>query len=94
MFEHPKVDVHTLEENIVSKVPCEVDNVLTSVKTRVQDAVLTATENLAIPRVELAVKSANAPSERSVDSNVFEPDQRDFLDNSEGLPVEQTHTQT
>ena len=55
---------------------------LTSVQTRIQDAVLTAIENLVIPRIELAMKSANAPSERSVDGNVLEPDQRDFLGNN------------
>ena len=59
----PQVDVHTLEENIFSKVRREVDNVMTTVDTRVQDAVLTAIEKLVIPRVELAVKAANVPSE-------------------------------
>ena len=32
----PQVDMHALEENIVSKVLSEVDNVMTTVKTRVQ----------------------------------------------------------
>ena len=49
-----QVDMHILEENIVSKVQNEVDNVMTTVKTRIQDAVLTAIECLVIPRVELA----------------------------------------
>ena len=57
---YPQVDVHTLEENILSKVRSEVDNVMTSVQTRVQDAVLIAIDNLVIPGVELAMKSANA----------------------------------
>ena len=68
----------TLEENNISNVRSEVDNVLTSVETRVQDTVLTAIKKLVIPRVELAVKSTNAPSGRSVDGNILEPDQRDF----------------
>ena len=42
---YPQVDMLTLEENIVSKVRSEVDNVMTSVETRAQDAVLTASEN-------------------------------------------------
>ena len=62
---YPQVDVHTLEENVVSKVRSEMDNVLTSVKTRVQDAVLTARKKLVISRVELATKSTNAPAGRS-----------------------------
>ena len=82
---YPQVDVHTLEENFVSKVQSEVDNVMKSVETRVQDAVLTAIEILVIPRVELAVKSVNAHSEWSVDGNILEPHQRDFLGDIEGL---------
>ena len=45
----------TLEENSVGKVGSEVDSVMTAVETRIQDAVLTAIENLVIPRVELAM---------------------------------------
>ena len=71
--------MHTLEENIVGKVQNEVDNVMTSVETRVQDAVLTAIEILVILRVELAMKSAKAPpSDRRVDGKVLELDQKDF----------------
>ena len=82
---YPQLDVHTLEENIVSNVQSEVDNVMISVETRVQDAVLTAIEKLVIRRVELlAVKSTDALSGRSVDGNVLEPDQRDFLGNIDG----------
>ena len=73
-----QADVHTLEENIVGKMRSEVDNVMTSVETRVQDAVLTAIENLVIPRMELAMKSANVRSERCVDGNALEHNQRDF----------------
>ena len=82
---YPQEDVHTLEKNIVNKVRSEVDNVMTSVETRVQDAVLTAIENIVILRMELAMKSANAHSEQSVDGNVLEHEQRDFLGNIEGL---------
>ena len=70
----------------------EVDNVMTSVKTRVQDAVLTAIENLVTPGVELAMKSANAHLERSVDGNVLKPDERDFLRNIVGLRVTASST--
>ena len=60
---------------------------MTSVENRVQNAVLTAMENLVILRVELAIKSANAPSGRSVHGNVLEPHQRDFLGNVERLQM-------
>ena len=81
----PRVDMHTREENIFSKVRSEVDNAMITVETRVQDAVLTAIQNLVIPRVELAMKSADASSGRSIGGNVLEPDQRDFSGNIEGL---------
>ena len=84
-IDYPQVDVHTLEENIVRKVRSEVDDVMISVETGVQVAVLTAIENLVIPRMELAVKSVNVPSERSVDGNVLEPDKKDNLGNTAGL---------
>ena len=68
-----QLDMYTLEENIVRKVRSEVGNVLTTVETRIQDAVLTAIENIVIARVEFAMKSANASSGRSVDGNVLQP---------------------
>ena len=58
------MDIHAFEKNFVSKVRSEVDSVMTTVETRVKDAVLTAKENLVVPRVKLAMKSVNASSER------------------------------
>ena len=51
------------------------------VETRIHDAVLTAIENLVIPRAELAMKSVNAFSGRSVDGVVLDLDQKDFSEN-------------
>ena len=79
----PQVDMHTLEENIFCKVRIELDFVMTTVQTRVQDAILTAIKILVIPRVELSMKSANASQGRSVDGNALEFDQKDFLGNIE-----------
>ena len=53
---NPQKDMHTLEKNIASKVEKEVDSVMTTVKTRVQDAMMTAIENIVIPRVEIALQ--------------------------------------
>ena len=75
--------MHTLEGNVVNKVRSEVDNVMTTVKTRIQDAVLIAIKNLVIPRVELDMKSTNASSGRIVYGNVLDPDQRCFSCNAE-----------
>ena len=60
---------------------------MTSVETKIQDAVLTAIEIFVIPRVKFAVKPAIAPSGRSVDGNVLELDQRDSSVNIEGLQL-------
>ena len=58
---------------------------MTTINTRVQYAVLAAIENLVVPTVESAMKTANASSGRSVGSRVLEPDQRDFSGNIGGL---------
>ena len=84
---YPQMDMHTLEENVVCKVRSEVDCVMTSVKTRAQDAVLTAVESLVIPKEELAMKSANPSPGQNLDGNMPEPDQRDFSGNIEGLQM-------
>ena len=73
-----QMDMHTLEKNVASKVQFEVDNVMTTVETRVPDAVMTAIKNLVFSRVELAMKSVNASSGHVVGSFVLDPDQRDF----------------
>ena len=81
------MDIHTLEKNIADKVRREVDEVITLVEIRVQDAVLTAMENLVICRVELAMKSVDASSGRGMDSVVLDPDRRVFSGNIEGLQM-------
>ena len=82
-----QADIHTIEENVIGKVRSEVDNVMTTDETRVQDAVLTAIETLLIPRVEMAKKSAHAAPGRSFDGDVLDLDQRDFPDNIAGLQL-------
>ena len=83
----PQVRMQILEENFVSEVRSELDSVMTTFETIVQDAVLTSMENMMIPRLELLMKSANAPSGRSVDGNLMEPDQRDLSGDVEGLQM-------
>ena len=80
-------DIHTLEENVVSKVRSEVGSVMTTVESRIQDAVMTATENLVIPRAELAMKSVKALSGYGVGSVVLDPDRTYFSRKYEGLKM-------
>ena len=81
------MDVHRLEKNISSKVPIEVDCVMTTVESRVQDAMLTTIQNLAIPRVELAVKPVNALAGNGDGSVVLDPDERECWGKVEGLQM-------
>ena len=64
-----------------------MDSVLTTVETKVQDAVLTKIENLVISWVELAMMSANAYSGSGVDSVVRDPGRRDFRGKIKGLQM-------
>ena len=82
---YPHVDVHTLEANMVSWVQSKVESVMTSVERSVQDAVLPAIEKIIILWKKMALKSAYAPSDGSVDGNVLEPDQKEFSSNIESL---------
>ena len=76
-------DVHTLERSIVSKFRSQVDDVMTTVKTRAR----TALESLVIPRVSLARKSDKATSRSDSDSVVPNPDREDFSAFTEGLQM-------
>ena len=77
--------MHTVENNVVKKVRSELDSVMKTVDTTVQDAMLTAIESLVNPRVERARKSINAATERGVSGVVLDLDQRDFSEHIEGL---------
>ena len=83
----PQVGMHTLEKNIVCKVRTEVDSVITTVETTVQDAVLTSIESFIIPRIELAMKSVNASSGHGVGSVMLDPLEEYFSGNIEGLQM-------
>ena len=47
---------------------------MTTVETRVIEMVLPAIDTFVIHRVDLAMKTTNTSSVRSVDTNVLEPD--------------------
>ena len=59
----PQVDVRS-----------ELNSLMTTVKTRVKDAILIAIESLLIPRLEPAMNSVKASSGRDVDSVLPDPD--------------------
>ena len=57
-----QLDVHTLEKTIADKGLREVDSAMTIVETWVQDAMLSAVENIVCSRVELSMNPFNASS--------------------------------
>ena len=58
-----------------------------TVENRIDDAVLTAMDNVLIPRVEMVVRSTNGPSRNGSNSVVQDPDRRDFIGNTESTPL-------
>ena len=81
------MDMHTIGKNVVNKERSEVDIVMTTVETRVHYEILTAIENLVMPRVELAMKSVIASSGRRMDNFVMDADQRVFSGTIEGVQL-------
>ena len=53
---------------IIDKVRCEVESVMTTIESKINDAVLTAIESLVIAKRELSMESVNACSGRGVAS--------------------------
>ena len=62
------VNVKTLERCFNKRVDREVRNIVDTVDDRIQNAILTAIENIVAPKIELAIRSINASSGRDVTS--------------------------
>ena len=65
-------NMHTLERYFIEGNDREMGNIVDTGKARIQNAILTAIDKNFTPRIELAVRSSNASSERdaiSVTSN-------------------------
>ena len=62
------INVKTLERCFNERIDREVSNIVDTVEDRIQNAILTAFENIVAPRIELAIRSINASSGRDVTS--------------------------
>ena len=62
------VNVKTLERCFNERIDREMSNIVDTVEDRIQNAVLTAIDNIVAPRIELAIRSKNASSGRDVTS--------------------------
>ena len=62
------VNVKTLERCFNGRIDREMSNIVDTVEDRIQNAILTAIENIVTPKIELAIRSMNASSGRDVTS--------------------------
>ena len=62
------MNVKTLERRFNEKIDREMSNIVDTVEDRIQNAILTAIENIVAPKIELAIRSINASSGRDVTS--------------------------
>ena len=76
---HSAIQDQILEKNIADKIKkAVVDNDVLTLENRVHDTILTAMDNLVIPRVEMAVRSITELRGRGPNSMGRNPDQRNF----------------
>ena len=64
----------------------EVDNIVATIEDKVDNSILAAIANLVSPRVDLAIRLANALSGRDPGIVLYDPDQRVFSGNTEEIP--------
>ena len=60
------VNVKTLERCFNKRIDREMSNIVNIVEDRIQNAILTAIDNIVAPKIEFAIKSINASSGRDV----------------------------
>ena len=58
--------VKTLEKCFNERIDREMSNIVDTVEDRIQNAILTAIDNIVAPKIELAIRSKNASSGRDV----------------------------
>ena len=58
------VDVKTLERCFNERIDREMNNIIDTVEDRIQNAILTAIDNVVAPKIELAIRSINSSSGR------------------------------
>ena len=62
------MNVKTLDRCFNEKIDKEMNNIIDTVEDRIQNAVLTAIDNIVAPKIELAIRSINASSGQDVTS--------------------------
>ena len=62
------MNVNTLERCFNERIDREMNNIVDTVENRIQNAIVTASENIVAPKIELAIRSINASSGRDATS--------------------------
>ena len=76
-----------IENNIDDKIRRAVHNAVFTIENRMHGAILTAMDKVVLPRVEMAVTSITGSSGHRPNSEVQNPDRRDFLGNAGNTPL-------
>ena len=72
------LNVKTLERCFNERIDREMSNIVDTVEDRIQNAVLTAIDNIVTPKIELAIRSKNASSGRDVTSASGNSERREY----------------
>ena len=73
------MSVKTLERYFNERIDREMSNIVDTVEDRIQNAILTAIENIVAPKVELAVRSVNVSSGRDATSVSANSERREHV---------------
>ena len=73
------MNVKTLERCFFEKIDREMSNIVDTVEDRIQNAVLTAIDNIVAPKIELAIRSVNASSGREATSVSANSERREHV---------------
>ena len=71
------MNVKTLERCFNERVDREMNNIVDTVEDRIQNAILTAIDNIVAPKIELAIRSISASSGRDVTSVYVNSERRE-----------------
>ena len=76
-----------LEKNFDNKIIRAFSSAVMTVEKRMHDAILTAIDNVVIPRVQMAVKSITGSRGHGTNNEVQNPDRGDFSGNIRNTPL-------
>ena len=85
------MSVKTLERCFNERIDREMSNIADTVENRIQNAILTAFDNIVTPKIELTIRSINASSGRHVTSVSANSERRE---NIGIIPLLKTHLET